>query len=154
MSNQTGQSDYIAYLNAVSNGIVYYYLMITFPLGLLGNVVSLYIYMRPNLNRKTNTGFLYAWLCILNLFSILNYVFITRSSILFNFTIGLPCGVAIYIRRTVFNLISWMQVFISFDRLIAVTFPSKVPIMSKKVSKFKKNYFTLLRRKFPNANNY
>jgi hypothetical protein len=129
----SSQSDYIKYLNNVSNGISYYYLMITFPLGILGNLISLYIYTRPNLNRKTNTGFLYTWLCVFNLLSILQYVFLTRSSSLFNFTINLPCGVVNFLRRTIFNWLSWMQVYISFDRFMAVYFPTKLIFMSKKV---------------------
>ena len=130
----SNQSDYITYLNNVSNRISYYYLMTTLPLSILGNLISLYIYTRPNLNRKTNTGFLYAWLCIFNLLSILQYAFVTRSNILFNFTINLPCGVVNFLRRTIFNWLSWMQVYISFDRFMAVHFPTKIRLMSRKVN--------------------
>ena len=132
----SNESYYIKYLNEMSIEISYYYLMITLPLGIVGNVISLYIYTRPNLNRKTNTGFLYAWLCVFNLLSILQYAFLTRSSILFNFTINLPCGMVDFLRRTIYKWLSWMQVYISFDRFVAVYFPSKTSFMSKKVKEF------------------
>ena len=133
--NQSDTAKYVAYLNSISNGISYYYLWTTFPPGILGNLISLYIYTRPQLNRKTNTGFLYAWLSIFNLLSILQYVVLTRSSVLFGFTITMPCGLINFIRRSIFNLISWMQVFISFDRFMSVVFPTTSQFMSKKVSK-------------------
>lgn len=134
-ANQSSNvAQYVAYLNSVSNSISYYYLWITFPPGILGNLIALYIYTRPNLNRKTNTGFLYAWLSIFNLLSIFQYTILTRSNVLFGFGVNLPCGVTNYIRRSIFNLISWMQVFISFDRLMAVVFPTSAKFMSKKVN--------------------
>ena len=132
-NTNTNLNNYIAYLNNVSNGISFYYLMITVPIGLIGNTVSFYIYTRPNLNRKTNTGFLYAWLCVLNILSILQYAFLTRSSVLFGYTPTFPCGLINYMRRTTFNWISWMQVYISFDRFVSVLYPMRVVLMSKKV---------------------
>jgi len=132
MTNSAYLTNYIAYLNNASNALTYYFLMIIIPTGILGNLISFYIYTRPSLNRKTNTGFLYAGLCVVNLLSILNYGFITHSNALFNYTVTMPCGLANYLRRTVFNAISWMQVLISFDRLMAVLYP-RLKLMKNKV---------------------
>jgi hypothetical protein len=128
MSNQ-----YINNLNSVSNAILYYPILVLIPVGIVGNVFSFYIFTRPNLNKKTNTGFLYAWLCILNLIFMLNFVLIFRSSNLFNFAFSLPCGVSTYLLRLTFCFVPWMQAIISFDRLIAILYPHKKHVMSKKV---------------------
>lgn len=127
-------STYTAYLNSISNSLGYYYLIVTLPAGIVFNLVSIYIYSRPLLNRKTNTGFLYAWLCIINLLSIMQYTFITKSTLLFGYRVSLACGLSNYLRRGIFNLVSWMQVVISFDRFVSVFYPIKGHIMSKKVN--------------------
>ena len=129
MSNQ-----YIAYLNSVADIITYYPLLVALPIGIIGNVFSFYIYTRPNLNKKTNTGFLYASLCIANLIFMLYFVLVFQSNSLFNYTVTLPCGVMSYLLRITFCFAPWMQVIISFDRFIVVVYPHKKKLMSKKVS--------------------
>lgn len=124
---------YVNNLNAVSDSLGYYYLIITLPVGIIGNLASIFIYTRPALNKKTNTGFLFTWLCILNICSIFNYIFITKSSLIFNYSVSAPCGVLTYIRRTAFNITSWMEALISFDRFMAVVFPNKIKLMRNKV---------------------
>lgn len=132
-NNTTDLNNYIANLKTISNTISFYFMVITAPVGIIGNIVSLYIYTKPALNKKTNVGFLYGWLCILDLISICNYVFITRSSVVFGYSVSMPCGLDNYTRRTAFNVTSWMQAFISFDRFVAVMFPTKIEFMKKKV---------------------
>ena len=128
MSNQ-----YITYLNSVADAITYYPLLIALPIGLVGNVFSFYIYTRPNLNKNTNTGFLYAWLCIANIVFMLYFTLVFQADSLFSYTVSLPCGMVTYLLRICFCLVPWMQVIISFDRLIAVVYPHKKKFMSKKV---------------------
>ena len=130
MSNQT--SDYIDYLNEVSNKIFFYVLVTTIPIGLIGNLVSFYIYKRPNLNKKTNTGFLYSYSCIFNLIFVLYYGLVFRSN-LFNYSLNIPCGINIYLFRVTWCIVPWMQVWISFDRFMVVIYPIKASLMSKKV---------------------
>ena len=129
----SSQNDYVVYLNSISTQITYYGLWIIFPTCIVGNLVSLFIYTRPNLNKKTNTGFLYSTLCTLNLVSVIYYSLVYRSSVLFKYTVSWPCGVDGYVRRTALNSITWIQVVICLDRFIAVVFPRKRNLMRKKV---------------------
>ena len=129
----SSNSEYVAYVNSVSDSITYYFLFATMPFGLIGNAVALFVYSRPRLNHKTNTGFLYAWLCFWNILLILYYMFIFRSATLFNYSVSMPCGVSNYLRRLTLNMVPWMQVIISFDRFMAVVFPSRRAFMKKKV---------------------
>ena len=130
MSSQTA---YVNSLNSASTAIIYYGLWIILPTCLIGNLISLIVYTRPNLNKKTNTGFLYSWLCVLNIVSIVYYCTFFRGYILYNLNITLPCGLMMYFQRTFLNMISWQQVLICLDRFIAVYFPTKVAFMNKKV---------------------
>lgn len=123
----------VAYLNPLADSITYYFLFVTMPFGFLGNFISIFIYIRPNLNRKTNTGFLYSWLCVTNMIAIAWYMFVFRSNLLFDYTVTMmPCGISNFLRRTTLNAVPWMQAIISFDRFMAVVFPSN-RFMKKKV---------------------
>ena len=135
MSNQSIEetAQYIAYLNTVSNRIFFYVLVTTIPIGLIGNLVSFYIYKRPNLNKKTNTGFLYSYSCIFNLIFVLYYGLVFRSNRLFNYSLNIPCGINLFLFRFTWCIVPWMQVWISFDRFMVVIFPLKNSLMSKKV---------------------
>lgn len=46
------------------NQTEFYLQLVAVPVGVIGNLVSIFIFTRPKLNRKTNTGFLYTILCI------------------------------------------------------------------------------------------
>ena len=129
----SSQADFVNYLSSLSNAVVYYGLWIILPTCVVGNLISLCVYTRPNLNKKTNTGFLYGWLCIINIIAIAYYCLIFRGSNLFKLTIALPCGVMINFLRVTLTFVSWQQVFICLDRFMAVFFPTKTAFMSKKV---------------------
>ena len=126
-------TQYITYINSIGNTIYYYPFLVAFPIGVVGNTFSFLIYTRPNLNKTTNTGFLYAWLSLINLVFILYFVLVYQSKTLLSYSVTLPCGLVNYIYRVMFCTVPWMQVIISFDRLIAVVFPHKKKYMSKKV---------------------
>jgi hypothetical protein len=114
-------SELITSLTTLSNQISYYFLVITMPTGIVLNLASIIVFMRPNLN-KTNMGFIFTILSIVDTISLLNYTFIVRSSVLFGYNWTFQCGVANYIRRTLFNISSWIQVYVSFDRYIYIYF--------------------------------
>ena len=129
----SSSSDYVNYLNSINDGFTYYCMWIILPTCVVGNLISLFIYTRPNLNKKTNTGLLYGWLCLLNVLTIVYYSVVFRGNALFNYTLNPPCGMDDFIRRTALNSLTWMQVIICLDRFIAVVYPTKTAFMSKKV---------------------
>ena len=111
---------------------LYYYRTTLIPIGILGNFISLLIFIRPNLNKKTNTGFLYSIICVLNIITIVEETFVYRPKF-FNYIINLPCNLEVFIRKCLVESLPWVQVLICFDRFIVTTFPGKAKIMSKKV---------------------
>ena len=116
------------------NSIFNYFHAVEIPIGILNNFISLLIFIRPNLNKKTNTGFLYSWLCILNIVTMVFYCTLFRGNTVFNLTISAPCGLIIFFQRILLNMISWLQVYICLDRFVAVYYPTKIAFMSKKVT--------------------
>ena len=105
-----------------------YEAFVTIPLGIIGNLISIFIFTRPILNKKTNTGLLFTILCLLNLIIIL-YEGYLKWPIFFKLTPKLKE----IIKRVLEHSLSWIQVLISFDRFITVFFPIKgVRLMNKK----------------------
>lgn len=131
MSNETVQ-DYVKRINEVSDKISFYYLIIIIPFGFFTNILSIFIYTRPNINKETNTSFLYMCLSIVNIISLLNYTFIVRSRNVFGYTVQMTCGIADFLRRNIFNSTSWIQPIISFDRFLFVFYPIKCKQLGKK----------------------
>lgn len=126
--NDTAYADYLYQL---SDDIAFYYLIIAVPPSLLAKLIAIYIYTRPKLYKKTNTGFLYMWLSITNAFVILVFVFVVRSDQIFGYDIQV-CGLNDFIKMNLYNMSSWIQVLISFDRYILVSYPAKVALMRKR----------------------
>ena len=106
---------------------------VVIPIGIFGNFISLLIFTRQNLNKKTNTGFLYSILCVINIFTLLELGFISQPLIFLNYTIHLHCNLRPFISTSLVYSLSWMQVLISFDRFLLVIFPMKSKFMTKKV---------------------
>ena len=115
------------------NEIGFYLLLVTVPCGVIGNLVSIFIFTRPKLNRKTNTGFLYKILCLLNLIKILYQAIFKIWDDYSTFKIKIHLDSEFLIENLISQMLSWIQVLIVFDRFIAVFSPIKgVRIMSKK----------------------
>jgi hypothetical protein len=129
MSNK-GQ-DYARALNFISDQVSFYYLAISTPIGLVGNLVSILVYLRLNLKKRTSTNSLFLSLTVINTLSILNYVFMARPQVLFRYSVITTCGLANYFQRTIFNMTAWCQVLICLDRFMMVSAPSKFKLLQK-----------------------
>ena len=136
MSSNFSVSEYVSLMTNISNQISFYVLIVIIPFGLFSNLISIYIFCKQKSNKKTNAAFLYICLSILNIISLLNIALVVRSINLFGYTINITCGIEIYVRRTIFNITSWTQVLICFDRFIFAVFPSRTKILSKKIYLF------------------
>ena len=101
--------------------------------GIVGNLISLFIFSQPCLNRKTNCGRLYAFLCGLSLVMIAYEMAGRKMDNFFQFKLRLPLNTQNFIDITLLQYWSWIQVLITFDRFIGVLYPVKgVRIMGKK----------------------
>ena len=119
--------------------VSYYEQFGTIPLGIIGNMISIFIFSRPSLNKNTNTGFLFTILCLINIFIILyNAIFkweVLKKLIIRNLQIHFK--MEMFLERVIGHSLSWIQALISFDRFITVFFPVKgARIMNKKWALF------------------
>ena len=111
----------------------FYSMVVLIPIGIVGNIISLFIFTRPSFNQKTNTGRLYSLLCVVNLITIVFVTAFKNVDSFMTFRIVLPLSTEVYIERILYQCLSWIQVVISVDRFIAVLYPVKgVRLMSKK----------------------
>lgn len=125
-------SQYIFYMNKLDE-IVFYLLFVTLPVGMIGNFVSAFIFIRPTLNQTTNTGFLYTILSILNLIRILSQAIFKNWHSNSEYKINVHFQSELFIEYVISQLLSWNQALISFDRFIVVFSPIKgVRIIGKK----------------------
>ena len=117
-------------IKAISDKVNFYILIVVIIVGFIGNIISLFIFTRPNLNKKTNTGILYTLLCIFNLLILSTIHFFE----IFGYQLmSLPCNTGLFMKQSLYQILSWIQVFICFDRFFLVIYPTKAHIMRKKV---------------------
>ena len=115
------------------NRFCFYSKVVLIPIGIVGNISSLFIFTRPSFNQKTNTGFLYTLFCAINLILIVYEAAFKYKNSFTDFSIKLPRSIELYIENILLECLSWVQVIISVDRFIAVLFPVKgVRFMSKR----------------------
>ena len=127
------QSSYFA-KNYIEKRVNFYCLTVILAIGIVGNLFSLFIFTRPNLNKKTNTGILFTFLCIVNLVYFFEYFVLSpHSGELFGFYILLYCNTEIFVRSCLQQILSWTQTLICFDRFIVVVFPSRANKIRNKV---------------------
>ena len=132
-SNENNCYITIFYYYNLLNTICYYMQFVVIPGGLIANLVSIFIFTRPNLNQKTNTGFLYTILCILNIVKILFRTVFKQWERFVEFRFNLHFNSEYFIDNVILQTLSWSQALISFDRFISVFSPIKgVRILSKK----------------------
>lgn len=121
------------YSHPLMKKLDYYAILITLPLGLVGNLISFLIFIRPSLNKRTNTGFLYSILCVLNILTIIEFNLIAYSNVLLKLTFELPCRLEYFLRELLSDSLTWMQAMISLDRFVLIFFPGRANFMTKKV---------------------
>lgn len=115
------------------NKIFFYFYLVTVPIGLSGNVLSILIFTRPVLNKKTNTGRLYTLLCILCIIRIVFQAFCKRWENFLEFLTKWHFNSEVLFESLLLQSLSWTQLLTSFDRFIYVFYPVKgARIMRKK----------------------
>ena len=123
----------VVMITSIGNKIQYYSLILTILIGIPGNIISLLIFIKPCLNTKTNTGLLYTLLCALNLIALLFNLLVKNPSVIFNYGIHLSIRIEIFIGNVLLQMMSWLQVLITFDGFITMMFPMRgVKIMRKR----------------------
>ena len=132
--NNTFMMDMPVHINPLAQALIYFQ-MATCPIGVIGNLISLLVFIRLDKKSQSNsnTSFIYCVLCVLNVTITIEANFVRKAGLILVPYIELPCQMETFIRMSLFDSITWMQVLITFDRFILVMFPAKVKIISKRV---------------------
>ena len=96
--------------------------ILTVPFGIILNLLAIFIFSHPNLN-KTTMGFFYMNLTGWTLIKFTFFFFVQNSSQIFNLDLTLlsnaGCAIYMLIRRVTRQIPTWIEAFITFDRYIA-----------------------------------
>ena len=97
--------------------IHYWIVVIIIPIGIFLNLISIYIFSKPNLN-KTKMGFFYNMLCISNIIVLLYYLFFMDTKITMGYELtlmsDLGCKLITFVRRFLREVPTWIEAFIKF----------------------------------------
>ena len=112
-------------LDQLEDEIGYYTTILIVPVGIVLNILTAVIFLRKGLN-KTNMGFFYFWTSVLFAFTLIFYIFIHNSSIMFNYDLTLnnntSCKIVTLLKRAIRNLPPWLLVLISIERYLHLKF--------------------------------
>lgn len=111
------------------NDVNLYFNLVLIPIGIVANLIAMYIFGKKNLNKKTNIGYMHSLLCLYNIVPLINSIILTQ--ILPYYKISLPdysnfaCKILNFWRRFAIDLSSIQQVLITVFLYLSVGNPSK-----------------------------
>nr|QVK45687.1 G protein-coupled receptor [Proales similis] len=132
--NRTDVMNQAFLIITIGREIYIYFSFIGSPIGVVLNMISFYVFSRPSLN-KTNMGFLYMWQSAVDIILLLLSTFVFASTRLYGVSFidasDFLCRVLTFLRRFILHASSWMTLFITFDRFMAVRLPTKLTELRK-----------------------
>ena len=135
MSSTQQDQYFILNLSMIANKFSYYSCLTIVNLGLLSNILNIIVCFRKNIRKKT-MGF---YNVAMSTFDIINFVL----GYMVNFppSIGhqnfylisdISCSLLSYIIRICVQMSSWLNVMVSFDRIICILYPSRFKFIENK----------------------
>ena len=130
------ESVFILNLNKISNDIVYYTCITIVNIGFASNILNILICSRKSM--QTNTMGYYN--ILMSIFNILSFV--SAYLLFFPVTIGkkdilldsyISCIIVTYLPRVFIQMSSWLNVMVSLDRTMCISYPKKFKFLSNKI---------------------
>jgi hypothetical protein len=122
-------------LNSIAVDLGYYTILIVTNLGLITNTLNIIISMRKPI-QQSSMGFYNIIMSIFNILSLIaSYITIFPqivSTTNLNLLSTFSCISIAYFQRVVIHMSSWINVMISADRMLCVTFPSRFKFVNDK----------------------
>lgn len=134
MSNQTQDQIFLLYLNDVRTKLIYYECITVIPVGIALNILSSIVFMRKKFSKIT-MGYYNIVISMVNIlssiFGTLNYIgqAIGKDLTLIS---DFSCIFLTFGMRIFAQMSSWMNVFVTVDRMVTITYPNKYPFLKNK----------------------
>ena len=122
----------------------FFMIMIIFPIGLVLNSLSLYVFSKKELNLKTNMGSMHALLSFFNIMAIIFSILLTQLFPFLGLNIkkftNFGCKILSFMQRVSLDVPSFQQVVITLQFFISIKFPMKFIAMQNS----KKQYLFII----------
>ena len=134
MSSLTDEEQYVAYFNTLKVKVSFYSILAILPAGFILNIMTSLIFLRKKFS-TTTMGFYYTIIALVNnILAII--VMITYLSPKFGddflLVSDLSCVFLTFNVRLFAQMSSWLNVFITVDRMVSITYPNKYPFLKNK----------------------
>jgi len=130
MSNLTQNQIFLLTLNDVRTKLTYYGCVIVIPIGIALNIVSSIVFLRKKFSKQT-MGFYNIAISIVSIifavFGMLNYIG-NDLALKSDFS----CIFLSFGQRVFSQMAAWMNVFVTVDRMISITYPNRFPFLKNK----------------------
>jgi hypothetical protein len=127
--------NFVKSLNSLNFQINYWFEIITSPIGVCLNLISMYIFSRPNLN-KTNMGFFYINITFWNIVVLLFSFFLINSKITLGYELSITsdaaCASIWFIRRVSRLFPPWIEVLVTIDRYLFICYSNRFKFIRSK----------------------
>ena len=134
MTNLTNDQIFLLYLNDCRAQLLYYTCTYVIPVGIALNILSSIVFMRKKFAKRT-MGFYNIAISIFNilfaLFSMLSFIGISYGNDL-TLISDFSCIFLAFALRVFAQMSSWMNVFVTVDRIVFLKYPNKYPLLQNK----------------------
>jgi hypothetical protein len=124
-----------SYFNNLNTEHNFYFTVVCVPVGILLNLVSIYVFQRPRLN-KTTMGFMFTYRSIVDILLLLTVLLLIRGDALFQVVLyqqsDILCKLFYWLKRLILHMSSFNYVIITLDRFFSICFPTRFGFLKKK----------------------
>jgi hypothetical protein len=127
---------YWVYTAIETNSTLFLMNIILAPIGIMANLLSIYIFNHKMLNNKTHIGFLHSLLCVYNIIPFMNGILLSQVLPYFKINVAeythYLCKIINFWRRFAIDVSSLQQLFITIYLYLCIKHPSKFMLLQNK----------------------
>lgn len=130
------ESEYVEWATRTSKNLILFANSSVIPFGILFNIIQIVIFSRKKLI-STNMAFYFIlialfdiFILILGLIYFLSFITNIKQAIIISSSLG--CKLFSFLFRFLFQASSWLNLFVTLDRLILIAFKNRFPILKNK----------------------
>ncbi len=124
-----GDDLFVKDIQKIQKQFIFYWAMIVFNLGFVLNIFSIVVFLRRRFHNNSNAMYNILIALASNCSILIYYLILFPQSMDFNFLkiSDFSCKINSFLLRVFLQLVSWLNVVVSFDRMIIVLYPYTHP---------------------------